>query len=78
VVDGAWSIVGSANLDERSMELNEENVLGIADKDFAQSIEAGVTADFTRSREILLEEWRKRSIFHRCMERICKVLIEQY
>ena len=36
VVDSAWSIVGSANLDERSMELNEENVLGIADSDFAQ------------------------------------------
>ena len=78
VVDGAWSIVGSANLDERSMELNEENVLGIADKDFAQSIERGVTADFARSREILLEEWRKRSILQRCMERVCKILIEQY
>ena len=25
----------SANMDERSMELNEENVLGIADKEFA-------------------------------------------
>ena len=78
VVDGAWSVVGSANLDERSMELNEENVLGIADKDFAQSIEKGVTADFARSREILLEEWRKRSILHRFMERFCKILIEQY
>jgi cardiolipin synthase len=78
VVDGAWSIVGSANLDERSMELNEENVLGIADKDFAQSIEEGVTADFARSREILLEEWRKRSMLRRGMERICKILIEQY
>jgi cardiolipin synthase A/B len=78
VVDGAWSIVGSANLDERSMELNEENVLGVADKDFAQSIEMGVTADLARSREILLEEWRKRSIVRRGMERICKILIEQY
>jgi cardiolipin synthase len=78
VVDGVWSIVGSANLDERSMELNEENVLGVADKDFAQSIARGMRADFERSREILLEEWRKRSIFHRGMEWICKVLIEQY
>ena len=31
VVDDGWSVVGSANLDERSMELNEENVLGVAD-----------------------------------------------
>ena len=78
VVDGSWSIVGSANLDERSMELNEENVLGIADQDFAQSVESGVTADLARSAEIRLEEWRKRSIFRRSMEWICKILIEQY
>ncbi len=78
VVDSAWSIVGSANLDERSMELNEENVLGVADRDFALAIEQGVTDDFARSREILLEEWRKRSMFRRGLERICKVLIEQY
>ncbi len=78
VVDSAWSIVGSANLDERSMELNEENVLGIGDKDFAQAIERGVTDDLARSKEILLEEWRKRSIFHRCMEWFFKILIEQY
>ena len=45
VIDGAWSIVGSANLDERSMELNEENVLGIGDPDFARAIEEGVIAD---------------------------------
>jgi len=78
VVDGAWSIVGSANLDERSMEINEENVLGIADQTFAQSIEEGLIADFARSREIKLEEWRKRSILHRGMEWACKILIEQY
>ena len=46
VVDRAWSIVGSANLDERSMELNEENVLGVADQAFAQAIERGLTEDF--------------------------------
>ncbi len=78
VVDSAWSVVGSANLDERSMELNEENVLGIADRDFALAIEAGVTEDFARSREILLEEWQKRSMFRRGMEWVCKVVIEQY
>jgi cardiolipin synthase len=78
VVDSAWSIVGSANLDERSMELNEENVLGVADADFALEIERGVTEDFARSREILLEEWRKRSLIRRGLERVCKVLIEQY
>jgi cardiolipin synthase len=78
VIDGTWSIVGSANLDERSMELNEENVLGIGDRDFARSIEKGVAEDLTRSREIHLEQWRKRSIFKRGLERCAKALIEQY
>ena len=78
VVDGAWAIVGSANLDERSMELNEENVLGIADPEFATAIEDGLVEDFARSREIKLEEWRKRPFIQRCLEAAAKVLIEQY
>jgi hypothetical protein len=46
--------------------------------DFAKSIEDGLTADFERSKEILLEDWQKRSIFTRGLERACKILIEQY
>jgi cardiolipin synthase len=78
VVDTAWSIVGSANMDERSMELNEENVLGIADREFARSIEEGLSADYTRSREITLERWRRRSMLRKALERLAKSLIEQY
>jgi cardiolipin synthase A/B len=78
VVDGAWSVVGSANLDERSMELNEENVLGIADRDFAGAVEEGVVADLERSREIHLDEWRKRPIYKKILEHAAKALIEQY
>jgi cardiolipin synthase A/B len=78
VIDSAWSIVGSANMDERSMELNEENVLGIADHAFARSVEEGLLSDYGRSREIKLEEWRKRSIVRKAFERVAKALIEQY
>ncbi len=78
VVDDGWSIVGSANLDERSMELNEENVLGIADREFARAVSDGVESDLARSREIRLDQWRRRSIFRRGLETIAKALIEQY
>ena len=78
VVDGAWAVIGSANMDERSMELNEENVLGIADRGFARAIEEGLSDDFKRSKEIRLEEWRKRSLHRRVLERAAKALIEQY
>jgi cardiolipin synthase len=78
VIDSIWSIVGSANLDERSMELNEENVLGIADRGFAESIERGLLEDYSRSREVRLEEWKKRSLLKKGFERVAKTLIEQY
>ncbi|MFL5447726.1 MAG: phospholipase D-like domain-containing protein [Gemmatimonadales bacterium] len=78
VIDSVWSIVGSANMDERSMELNEENVLGISDKEFAGTMERGLIEDYGRSREILLEQWKKRSLFRRGFERLAKALIEQY
>jgi cardiolipin synthase len=78
VVDDVWSVVGSANMDERSMELNEENVLGIADRNFAGAIEKGLTEDFARSKEIRLDEWRNRSLGRRLFERAAKALIEQY
>jgi cardiolipin synthase A/B len=78
VVDDAWSIVGSANMDERSMELNEENVLGIADRDVARAIAEGVERDLKRSKEVKLEEWSKRPWWQRGLETIAKALIEQY
>jgi cardiolipin synthase A/B len=77
-VDARWSVIGSANLDERSMELNEENVVGIADPGFAAAIMAGMEADFALSREVTLEEWRRRPVWQRVLERLAMVLIEQY
>jgi cardiolipin synthase A/B len=78
MVDDAWSVVGSANMDERSMELNEENVLGIADREVARSITEGVERDIERSREVRLEDWSKRPWWQRGLETIAKALIEQY
>lgn len=78
VVDDAWAIVGSANLDERSMEINEENVLGIGDVGFARAVVAGVEADLARSREVDLDQWRKRPFYQRTLERLAKALLEQY
>lgn len=78
MVDDAWSVIGSANMDERSMEINEENLVGISDVPLAQAIARGLEADFGRSREITLEEWRRRPVWQRGFEAIAKVLIEQY
>lgn len=78
VIDGAWSIVGSANLDIRSKELNQENLLGILDHGFAREIERAFCADLEQSKEILLDEWKRRGIVARSLERAAALFSEQY
>ncbi len=78
VADDAWAVIGSANMDERSMELNEENVVGIAHEPFARAVADGLERDFARSRPVTLEEWRRRPLWMRALEVLAKALIEQY
>ncbi len=78
VVDDGWTLVGSANMDERSMEINEENLLGIAEPGFARAVVEGIELDLTRSKEIRLEQWRRRPAYQRVLEKVALVLIEQY
>jgi cardiolipin synthase len=78
VVDGEWSVVGSANMDVRSKELNHENVLGILDSTFGATLERVFLQDLTKSEEIKLETWRKRGPWSRFMETIAPAFAEQY
>jgi cardiolipin synthase len=78
MVDGLWSVVGSANMDIRSHELNQENVLGILDRDFAAEVQAAFERDLSRSARIDPARWARRGRWDRFMERLCAVLEEQY
>jgi cardiolipin synthase len=78
VVDGRWSIVGSANMDIRSKELNQEAVIGIADRDFGRQLQDTFFADLRHSREIRLHEWKQRPLLARALERIVVLFEEQY
>jgi len=78
VVDGLWSVVGSANMDVRSKELNQENVIGLLDAGFAKQLEDTFTDDIGHAVEIDPAEWRKRGIKARIIERVCVFFAEQY
>ena len=78
VVDGRWSVVGSANMDIRSYELNQENVVGILDSAFAGQVEAAFQRDLAQSSEIDPVRWAKRGLWDRFMERMSKLFAEQY
>jgi cardiolipin synthase len=68
VVDGTWSIIGSANLDNRSLELNDEVTVGVADEELAAALTRDFEADLARSHELKLEDWRRRSILQKSRE----------
>jgi cardiolipin synthase len=78
VVDGKWSVVGSANMDIRSKELNMENALGILDAGFGAEMERTFLEDIQKAEEIKLEEWRQRGPWERFKERVCALFEEQY
>lgn len=78
VVDGQWSVVGSANMDIRSKELNQENLLGILDEGFGRQLEATFLADLEKAKEITLPEWRARGVWPRIKERASVLFAEQY
>jgi cardiolipin synthase len=62
IVDGCWCSVGSCNLDNRSLRLNEEANLDVLNEPFAAAHSAVFEQDKQRSREISFAEWRHRPL----------------
>jgi cardiolipin synthase len=62
IVDDCWSTVGSANLDDRSLRLNEEANLNVLDASFARQHVQIFEDDKAASREITLAEWENRPV----------------
>ena len=65
VIDGEWSMVGSSNLDWRSVIYNAEIDAVIIDRPFAGEMEALFRSDIVRSREIEPAGWAKRGLGER-------------
>lgn len=70
VVDGLWSSVGSINFDNRSMVLNDEITLLVRDREFGNELEDLFLEDLEYSREVSLEEFRRRSRLDRVKEAV--------
>ena len=68
VVDDVWSVVGSANFDNRSFQLNDEAVLSVQDREFAGRLTETFEADLAVSQEVTIEEWRRRPLTERAGE----------
>jgi cardiolipin synthase len=74
IVDGRWSMVGSANLDNRSLRLNFEAGCIFHDEAIARSLERAFERDLADSIQLTPEAFAKRSLISRVVENICRLL----
>jgi cardiolipin synthase len=74
LIDGRWSVIGSANLDQRSFHRNFEVNVIVSSSDFGKQVAEMFSEDLALSRRISLEEHEKRGIIVRVMEKLISLL----
>ncbi len=61
-IDGVWSVIGSSNIDQRSVVFNDESDVVIVGEKTAAELEALFVEDGSAAEEITLKKWKKRPI----------------
>jgi cardiolipin synthase A/B len=78
IADGIVSMVGSANFDNRSLELNEELVALIRDPGLGAELTRDFEADLRRSKRLDLDSWRNRPLHIRGREKAWQLFSEVF
>jgi phosphatidylserine/phosphatidylglycerophosphate/cardiolipin synthase-like enzyme len=73
VVDGIWSLIGSANWDARSLRLNFEFNVEAYDADLAASLTAIAESKIVNSTAVTLNSLRNRPILYRLRDGFARV-----
>ena len=73
VTDGKMSMIGTANMDHRSFELNFEVNAIIYDAPFAEKMRTIFFEDLKNAEKLNAEKWYKRSFFTQLPEKIAKI-----
>ena len=68
VVDGMWSSIGSMNFDNRSLSFNNESMLLALNRKVGAQMDSVFTDDIKWSKEIKLDEFRKRPLSGKILE----------
>jgi cardiolipin synthase len=68
VVDGTWSMFGSANFDNRSLELNDEMNVAVNDPGLATRLLQDFEQDLRRAKKLDANEWRQRPALDKARE----------
>jgi cardiolipin synthase len=72
LIDGSWSIIGSANLDHRSFHRNFEVNVIVDGRGFGDQVGKMLEGDLACSRRVLLDEHERRGWLVRLLERLAE------
>jgi cardiolipin synthase len=78
MIDGTLSVIGSANFDNRSLELNDELNVAVFDPSLAARLLADFERDLTKSTKLQLDEWRSRPLHIRAREQVWSTFAEVF
>lgn len=73
LIDDHLALVGSVNLDMRSIWLNFESTLVVDDHRFSQDMHRVIEHYRNRSHLLDLTEWRKRALYKRLLENLAQL-----
>jgi len=73
VCDSVLSMVGSANFDIRSFDLNFELNAVLYDQDLASALEDSFLEDLSKSEQLQLENWKNRPLIQKWSESFCRL-----
>lgn len=68
MIDGTWSVIGSANFDNRSFELNDELTIAVADAGLAAALTRDFEADLLKSSRLDASTWGRRPLLGKSRE----------
>ena len=74
VSDDMVGSVGSANMDFRSFDQNFEATAFVYNKEFALELKQQFMQDFADSKQLNLEEWKKRPLRQKAKESLARLL----
>lgn len=77
VVDGVVSVIGSANLNHRSLGKDEECSAVVLDENLAAMLQKDFVADLDNASALDATEWRNRGMLTRLKERAARLFVEQ-
>ncbi len=77
MVDDAWAVIGTTNVDNRSFEHNDEVNVAFREAAVTKRLRRDFESDLAASDEITLERWSQRPAFEKLVEPLCWILERQ-